>query len=107
MMTSDRIDRGYCGPCCDRLRRHPAFEPSRRAAASPNLNPYRRPPQGQPSFVKTSKTQWMIGTDLAGYSRVVGNFTYVVVRDAGHMVPGDQPVRALDLITRFVDGTPF
>jgi len=42
--------------------------------------------------------------DLAGYVRVVGDFTQVVVRGAGHMVPGDQPTRALDMITRFVAG---
>mmetsp|Transcript_61972 Transcript_61972/g.164356 ORF Transcript_61972/g.164356 Transcript_61972/m.164356 type:complete len:356 (+) Transcript_61972:3-1070(+) len=62
---------------------------------------------GQPAFVQTPKKPWTIGADLAGYSRVVGNFTYAVVRGAGHMVPTDQPTRALDLITRFVDGTPF
>ena len=30
----------------------------------------------------------------------------VVVRDAGHMVPGDQPARALDMIERFIQGRP-
>ena len=45
--------------------------------------------------------------DVAGYYRTVGNFTQVVVRGAGHMVPGDQPVRALDMIKRFVQGKGF
>ena len=63
---------------------------------------------GQPAFRKAVKKVWMVGgNDLAGYSRVAGNMTYVVVRGAGHMVPGDQPHRALDLITRFVEGQPF
>ena len=31
---------------------------------------------------------------VAGYARVVGNFSQVVVRAAGHIVPGDQPERA-------------
>jgi vitellogenic carboxypeptidase-like protein len=48
-----------------------------------------------------------VGKDLAGYVRQVGNFTQAVVRGAGHMVPGDQPTRALDLIGRFVAGQPF
>ena len=61
----------------------------------------------QADFVKAPKSTWHLGADLAGYARVVGNFSYVVVRGAGHMVPGDQPVRALDLITRFVEGRPF
>mmetsp|Transcript_8664 Transcript_8664/g.19825 ORF Transcript_8664/g.19825 Transcript_8664/m.19825 type:complete len:507 (-) Transcript_8664:103-1623(-) len=46
--------------------------------------------------------------DVAGYARVVkGSFSQVVVRGAGHMVPGDQPERALDLIDRFVSGRGF
>ena len=61
----------------------------------------------QADFVKAPKSAWHVGADLAGYARAVGNFSYVVVRGAGHMVPGDQPVRALDLITRFVEGRPF
>ena len=46
-------------------------------------------------------------SDVAGYYRTVGNFTQLVVRGAGHMVPGDQPVRSLDMIRRFVQGKPF
>lgn len=45
--------------------------------------------------------------DVAGYYRSVGNFTQLVVRGAGHMVPGDQPVRSLDMIRRFTRGIPF
>ena len=41
------------------------------------------------------------------YARVVGNFSQVVVRAAGHIVPGDQPERALDMITRFVEGRGY
>ena len=44
---------------------------------------------------------------LGGYYQHVpgyGGFTYAVVRGAGHMVPGDQPERAYDLITKLVDG---
>merc|ERR1719291_1604571 len=42
--------------------------------------------------------------DVCGYAREVGNFRQVVVRGAGHMVPGDQPARALDMIKRFIRG---
>ena len=45
--------------------------------------------------------------EVAGYARVVGNFTQVVVRAAGHIVPGDQPERALDMISRFVEGRGY
>jgi vitellogenic carboxypeptidase-like protein len=73
------------------------------ALRSPALATWSR----QADFVKAPKAAWHVGADLAGYARAVGNFAYVVVRGAGHMVPGDQPVRALDLITRFVEGRPF
>lgn len=42
--------------------------------------------------------------EVAGYVRKVHNLMQVVVRGAGHMVPHDQPERALSLITAFVDG---
>ncbi|GFY54695.1 probable serine carboxypeptidase CPVL [Trichonephila inaurata madagascariensis] len=47
---------------------------------------------------------WKIeGTEeVAGYVHNVGDFYEVLVRNAGHVVPHDQPRAALDLITRFV-----
>ncbi|KAH8059708.1 serine carboxypeptidase [Aureococcus anophagefferens] len=66
---------------------------------------------GQQAFLDATKKTWHVATkagpDLAGYARVVGNFTQVVVRGAGNMVPGDQPARALDMITKFVKGQPL
>ncbi len=45
---------------------------------------------------------------VAGYVRTVGqNFTYAIVRGAGHIVPYDQPRAALDMITRFVENQPW
>lgn len=41
---------------------------------------------------------------IAGYAKQVDNLYFVIVRNAGHMVPYDQPRVALDLITRFVNG---
>jgi vitellogenic carboxypeptidase-like protein len=43
----------------------------------------------------------------AGYVRQVNNFYQVIVREAGHLLPADQPARALDMITRFVENIPF
>lgn len=67
---------------------------------------------GQAAYQKAPKATWSLTlpgnvTDLAGYVRQVKNFTQVVVRGAGHMVPGDQPERGFDLITRWVNGLPF
>ncbi|CAN8013299.1 unnamed protein product [Ixodes persulcatus] len=45
--------------------------------------------------------------DVAGYVRQAGNFTEVLVRNAGHILPYDQPDAAMDMISRFIDGTSF
>ncbi|PRD21474.1 UNVERIFIED_CONTAM: serine carboxypeptidase CPVL [Trichonephila clavipes] len=47
---------------------------------------------------------WKIeGTnEIAGFVHTVGDFHEVLVRNAGHLVPHDQPRAALDLITRFI-----
>jgi vitellogenic carboxypeptidase-like protein len=47
------------------------------------------------------RVPWYVDGRLAGYMKSGGNFTEVLVRNAGHMGPTDQPVWALDLITRF------
>ena len=54
-----------------------------------------------------SRTKWYVAEELAGYAKHVGNLTVVLVRNAGHMVPHDQPLWALDLINRFTSGKPF
>lgn len=46
---------------------------------------------------------WKVGKDIAGYVKKAGNLTEVLVRNAGHMVPMDQPKWAFDLITRVVN----
>eukprot|EP01129_Flabellula_baltica_P003071 TRINITY_DN12919_c0_g1_i1.p1 TRINITY_DN12919_c0_g1~~TRINITY_DN12919_c0_g1_i1.p1 ORF type:complete len:469 (-),score=88.71 TRINITY_DN12919_c0_g1_i1:27-1391(-) len=64
----------------------------------------------QSEYLNAKKIIWKIKeTDryVAGFAREVGNFRQVIVRDAGHMVPLDQPERALDMIERFVDGRSF
>jgi len=40
----------------------------------------------------------------AGYVTKSHEFVFVVVRGAGHILPLDQPDRALNMITRFVEG---
>ncbi|XP_059054790.1 venom serine carboxypeptidase [Achroia grisella] len=51
---------------------------------------------------KTAKRYiWEVDGEVAGYVKQAGKLVEILVRDAGHMVPGDQPKWALDLITRF------
>ncbi|XP_038213517.1 venom serine carboxypeptidase-like [Zerene cesonia] len=45
---------------------------------------------------------WRVGDNIAGYYKKAGNLTEVLVRNAGHMVPHDQPKWAFDLIHRFI-----
>lgn len=56
---------------------------------------------GADVYKTAPRYQWWVNGELAGYVKHAGNLTEVLVRNAGHMVPGDQPQWALDLITRF------
>jgi len=61
-------------------------------------------------FASAEKVLWKLSpTDATpvGYARQSNNFTYVVVRDAGHLLPQDQPEPAFDMITHFIDGVPY
>jgi len=42
--------------------------------------------------------------DVLGYAKAAGNFTFVIVRNAGHHVPKDQSRWSRDMIERFVKG---
>ena len=52
-------------------------------------------------YRNATRVPWYVDGELAGYMKSAGNFTEVLVRNAGHMVPADQPKWALDLINRF------
>eukprot|EP01092_Planopodium_desertum_P007783 TRINITY_DN321_c0_g1_i1.p1 TRINITY_DN321_c0_g1~~TRINITY_DN321_c0_g1_i1.p1 ORF type:complete len:455 (-),score=72.62 TRINITY_DN321_c0_g1_i1:52-1416(-) len=68
------------------------------------------PWSGSQQFSTVGKTIWYVeDTDPApaGYVRQVLNFTQCIVRDAGHLLPLDQPRRASDMIRRWVGDIPF
>jgi vitellogenic carboxypeptidase-like protein len=46
-------------------------------------------------------------SNVYGYVRHVNNFYQIIVRDAGHILPGDAPEAAYDMITRFIDNISF
>jgi len=61
---------------------------------------------GSAAFHASARLPYKVGDDdpeVAGYVKHAGNLTQVVVRGAGHILPHDQPLRGLDLISRFVD----
>lgn len=65
---------------------------------------------GQADYLKAERLVWRVNpsdVEVAGFVRVVGNFTQVIIREAGHIAPYDQPVRTFDMIQRLVEGTPY
>ena len=65
---------------------------------------------GASDFQKAPKSIWRVDendAEIAGYVKKADNLQYVVVRNAGHILPYDQPRAAHDLITRFVNKVPF
>lgn len=62
---------------------------------------------GDAQYKTAKRFKWYAGQDLAGYVKQAGNLTEIMVRDAGHMVPGDQPKWGYDLISRFTRNKPF
>jgi hypothetical protein len=48
-----------------------------------------------------------VGDDAAGYSKRHKGLEFVVVYNSGHLVPYNQPVNALDLITRVLKNESF
>jgi carboxypeptidase C (cathepsin A) len=42
---------------------------------------------------------------VAGYYEEYDGLTFLTVKGAGHMVPQDRPVHALDMLSTFINGT--
>ncbi|CAH1392266.1 unnamed protein product [Nezara viridula] len=57
---------------------------------------------GSEDYKTAPRKEWKVDDELAGFYKNAKTLTEVLVRDAGHMVPQDQPKWALDLIARFV-----
>lgn len=51
---------------------------------------------------------WIGSTgQVGGYTVAYKGLTFLSIRNAGHLVPGTQPQRALDFFSKFLTGTPF
>ena len=59
------------------------------------------------AWAKTKNKTLVVNGEEAGYVRVVEPLSFVIVQDAGHMIPMDQPVVALELLTRFTRGKKY
>jgi len=61
-------------------------------------------------FSSAKRIIWKVDkedNEVTGYAKKVDNFTHVIIRNAGHMVPTDQPRAALDMMNRFIRNQPF
>ncbi|KAG8291137.1 hypothetical protein J6590_068000 [Homalodisca vitripennis] len=59
---------------------------------------------GQQQYLNATRQQWQVDGNLAGYITGEKNLFDVLVRDAGHMVPADQPAWAFELVNSFTTG---
>jgi len=62
---------------------------------------------GKYIYAMAPRTIWKVQGDVAGYARKAKNLTQVMVRNAGHILPYDQPKWAFDMIQRFVQDKDF
>jgi len=70
----------------------------------------------QLEFLNTTSVTWEISStgkkagnvrSAGGGKSAAGNYTFIEVLEAGHMVPYDQPEAALDMINRWLKDLPF
>ncbi|XP_077285407.1 venom serine carboxypeptidase-like [Arctopsyche grandis] len=62
---------------------------------------------GSDEYLKASRTPWYENNTVIGYTKKAGNFFEVFIRNAGHMVPTDQPRRSSLLINSFINDVEF
>jgi carboxypeptidase D len=57
---------------------------------------------GQEGFQEAARSIWAFEGRPAGFCKSHGNLSYVVVLNAGHMVPMDVPAQAQDMVRKFI-----
>ena len=62
---------------------------------------------GEEEWPTADRGLWMVNDEVAGYSKNLDGLQFVVVYNAGHLLPNSNPKQALDLITRFVTDRQF
>ncbi|KAL0268029.1 UNVERIFIED_CONTAM: hypothetical protein PYX00_010118 [Menopon gallinae] len=63
--------------------------------------------KGSAEYNKAKRKIYYVGKEIAGYSKSAGNFTEMMIRNAGHFVPTNQPKWALDMYNKFIFNVPF
>ncbi|PVD32401.1 hypothetical protein C0Q70_07835 [Pomacea canaliculata] len=65
------------------------------------------PWSGQADYNNSQRYPWWHNERLAGFYTQVHNFTRVIIRNAGHDAPRDQPEWTLEMMQRFISNQPF
>ena len=55
-------------------------------------------------YLDADRDPWEVNGETAGYLTSAGNLRMVVMRNAGHMAPRNQPKNSLEMFTQFLDG---
>lgn len=61
----------------------------------------------QAEFNKARSCTWYVKSEVAGYAKSSRNLTHVLIRNAGHLAPIDQPEALLDLLGHFIEEKPL
>jgi carboxypeptidase C (cathepsin A) len=59
---------------------------------------------GQKNFTSQKLREWKVDGEAAGLTRSADGLTFATIQGAGHMVPYDKPVQALELVNRWLAG---
>lgn len=62
---------------------------------------------GSDEYLTAQRYIWKVEDQVAGYVKHAGNLTEVLVRNAGHMAPADQPQWVLDMLLRLTTKKGF
>ncbi|KAJ1823666.1 hypothetical protein GGH91_000621 [Coemansia sp. RSA 2671] len=57
---------------------------------------------GRRGFSRAQDRMWTVGGEKSGVSRSFDNLAFIRVFDSGHLVPRDQPARALAMVNRWL-----
>jgi hypothetical protein len=62
---------------------------------------------GADDWKHAQRALWLVDDKMAGYVKKAKNLTFNIAFNSGHMFPTNQPVHALDLVTRFIQREDF
>ncbi|KAL0488287.1 serine carboxypeptidase [Acrasis kona] len=60
-----------------------------------------------PGFKQEPRDLWVVNGKTSGYVTTVGKLTFLSVSGAGHFLPADQPINALEMMRTFINEQAF